>query len=82
MASGLLGTSPSDGQAPKDLSCSIDSAACAAPDAELFGMHVPMTGHDDCRSRRSPSASVPVRGEFTFRQLKDPHVASCSPMFH
>ena len=41
----------------------------------------------DDGSRRLPVAKITVGigqsgDEFTFRQLKDPHIASCSPMFH
>jgi len=73
------------GDQPKDLrlSWSIDQDARAALEEELFGKHVLITSHDDwpaaeviagCRSQSE--------AEFSFRQLKDPHVVSFSPMHH
>jgi transposase len=73
------------GDTPKDhrLAWHIDQAAQAALEDELFGKHVLITGHDDW-----PVADV-VAGyrsqsdaEFSFRQMKDPHVVSFSPMHH
>ena len=74
-----------DGEQPKDLrlSWSIDPNARAALEEELFGKHVLITDHDDW-----PAAEVIAgyrsqsEAEFSFRQLKDPHVVSFSPMFH
>ena len=74
-----------DGQQPKDLrlTWAIDHSARAALEEELFGKHVLITGHDDW-----PVAEVVAgyrsqsEAEFGFRQLKDPHVVSFSPMFH
>jgi len=73
------------GQQPKDLRLAwgIDAAARAALEEELFGKHVLITDHDDrpvaevVASYRSQSEA-----EFSFRQLKDPHVVSFSPMHH
>jgi transposase len=73
------------GSQPKDLRLAwgIDSAARAALEEELFGKHVLITDHDDW-----PVAEVVAgyrsqsEAEFGFRQLKDPHVVSFSPMFH
>jgi transposase len=73
------------GEQPKDLrlSWSIDPGARAALEEELFGKHVLITDHDDW-----PAAEVIAgyrsqsEAEFSFRQLKDPHVVSFSPMFH
>jgi transposase len=73
-----------DGQ-PKDLrlSWSVDNDARAALEEELFGKHVLITDHDDW-----PLADVIAgyrsqsEAEFGFRQLKDPHVVSFSPMHH
>ena len=73
------------GEQPKDLRLAwgIDPDARAALDEELFGKHVLITGHDDW-----PAAEVIAgyrsqsEAEFGFRQLKDPHVVSFSPMFH
>src|SRR5262249_11027021 len=73
------------GEKPSDLRLSwgIDPASRAALEEELFGKHVLITGHDDwpvaevVASYRSQSEA-----EFSFRQLKDPHVVSFSPMHH
>ena len=73
------------GDKPKDLrlSWSIDPDARAALEEEIFGKHVLITSHDDwpvpevVAGYRSQSEA-----EFSFRQMKDPHVASFSPMHH
>ncbi|MFY9933156.1 MAG: hypothetical protein WAK82_34640, partial [Streptosporangiaceae bacterium] len=73
------------GDQPKDLRLSwqVDPAARAALEEELFGKHVLITSHDDwpvpevIAGYRSQSEA-----ESSFRQLKDPHVVSFSPMFH
>ena len=73
------------GQEPRDLrlAWSIDQAARAALEEELFGKHILITDHDDW-----PAADVIAgyrsqsEAEFSFRQLKDPHVVSFSPMHH
>ncbi|MGH3857562.1 MAG: IS1634 family transposase, partial [Pseudonocardiaceae bacterium] len=74
-----------DGQKPRDLRLTwhIDQTARAALEEEIFGKHVLITDHDDW-----PVAEV-IAGyrsqsdaEFAFRQLKNPHVVSFSPMFH
>jgi transposase len=73
------------GDQPKDLrlSWAVDPGARAALEEELFGKHVLITSHDDW-----PAAEVIAgyrsqsEAEFSFRQLKDPHVVSFSPMFH
>jgi transposase len=73
------------GEQPKDLrlTWSIDPAARAALEEEIFGKHVLITSHDDW-----PVAEVIAgyrsqsEAEFSFRQLKDPHVVSFSPMHH
>ena len=70
---------------PRDLrlTWSIDTAARAALEEEIFGKHVLITDHDDW-----PAAEVIAayrsqsEAEFSFRQMKDPHVVSFSPMFH
>ena len=57
--------------------------ARAALEDEIFGKHVLITDHDDW-----PVAEVVAgyrsqsEAEFAFRQLKDPHVVSFSPMHH
>ena len=74
-----------DGDQPKDLrlSWSVDPGARAALEEELFGKHVLITDNDDW-----PAAEVIAgyrsqsEAEFSFRQLKDPHVVSFSPMHH
>jgi transposase len=74
-----------DGQQPRDLrlTWAIDPDAHTALEEELFGKHVLLTDHDDwpvaevIAAYRSQSEA-----EFSFRQMKDPHVVSFSPMFH
>src|SRR6266567_2696760 len=73
------------GDTPRDLrlSWSIDAAGRAALEEEIFGKHVLITDHDDW-----PAADViagyrsQAEAEFSFRQMKDPHLVSFSPMFH
>ena len=73
------------GSKPPDLrlSWAIDPDAHAALEQEIFGKHVLITDHDDW-----PVAEVVAgyrsqsEAEFSFRQMKDPHVVSFSPMFH
>jgi transposase len=74
-----------DGDKPKDLrlTWSIDPDAHAQLEEEIFGKHVLITDHDDwtvaevVAGYRSQSEA-----EFSFRQLKDSHVVSFSPMHH
>jgi transposase len=73
------------GEKPRDLRLTwgIDQAARAALEEELFGKHVLTTDHDDW-----PAAEVIAgyrsqsEAEFSFRQMKDPHLVSFSPMHH
>ena len=73
------------GSHPKELrlTWSIGQEARAALEEDLFGKHVLITSHDDW-----PVAEVVAgyrsqsEAEFSFRQLKDPHAVSFSPMFH
>jgi transposase len=73
------------GDTPKDhrLTWRIDPGARAALEEEIFGKHVLITDHDDwpvaevIAAYRSQSEA-----EASFRQMKDPRVASFSPMFH
>ena len=73
------------GDQPKDLrlTWSADQDARAALEEEIFGKHVLITSHDDwpvpevIAGYRSQSGA-----EFSFRQMKDPHVVSFSPMHH
>jgi transposase len=74
-----------DGDQPRDLrlTWSVDPDARAALEEEIFGKHVLITSHDDwpvpevIAGYRSQSEA-----EFSFRQMKDPHVVSFSPMHH
>ncbi len=74
-----------DGERPKDLrlTWSADAGARAALEEEIFGKHVLITDQHDW-----PAAEVIAgyrsqsEAEFSFRQMKDPHVVSFSPMFH
>ena len=74
-----------DGGQPKDLrlTWSADPAARAALEEEIFGKHILITSHDDwpvpevIAGYRSQSEA-----EFSFRQMKDPHVVPFSPMHH
>jgi len=74
-----------DGEQPKDLRLTWGTGqdARAALEEELFGKHVLITDHDNW-----PAAEVIAgyrsqsEAEFGFRQLKDPHVVSFSPMHH
>jgi transposase len=73
------------GDQPRDLrlTWSVDEQAMAALEEEIFGKHVLITSHDDwtipevVASYRSQSEA-----EFAFRQLKDPHAVSFSPVHH
>jgi len=73
------------GDKPADLrlTWSLDLDARARLEEELFGKHVLITDHDHW-----PVAEVVAayrsqsEAEFSFRQMKDPHVVSFSPMFH
>jgi transposase len=73
------------GDQPRDLRLSwdIDEQARAALEEEIFGKHVLITSHDDwpvpevVAGYRSQSEA-----ESSFRQMKDPHVVSFSPMHH
>ena len=74
-----------DGDQPKDLRLTwrVDAAARAGLEEEIFGKHVLITSHDDwpvpevIAGYRSQSEA-----EFSFRQMKDPHVVPFSPMHH
>jgi hypothetical protein len=73
------------GDQPRDLRLTwhVDEEAMAALEEEVFGKHVLITSHDDwtvpdviAGYRSQPEA------ELAFRQLKDPHAVSFSPMHH
>jgi len=75
----LTGSTPTEHR----LSVTIDTAAQTALETEVFGKRILITAREDW-----PIAEV-VAGyrsqsdaEFSFRQLKDPHVVSFSPMHH
>src|SRR5271166_317354 len=61
----------------------VDQQARQQLEDEIFGKHVLITSHDDW-----PVAEVVAgyrsqsEAEFGFRQMKDPHVVSFSPMYH
>jgi len=73
------------GGQPKDfrLAWHVDQQARQQLEDEIFGKHVLITSHDDW-----PVAEVVAgyrsqsEAEFGFRQMKDPHVVSFSPMYH
>ena len=73
------------GDQPRDLrlTWSVDQRARQELEEEVFGKHVLITGHDDW-----PAAEVIAgyrsqsEAESAFRQMKDTHVVSFSPMFH
>lgn len=73
------------GDQPRELRLSwhIDENARAVLEEEIFGKHVLITSHDDW-----PVAEVVAgyrsqsEAEFGFRQLKDPHAVSFSPVHH
>jgi transposase len=74
-----------DGQRPKDLrlSWSIDTGARAQLEEQIFGKHVLITDHDDWTvSEVIAGYRSQSEAEFSFRQLKDTHVVSFSPMHH
>jgi transposase len=72
-----------DTPAELNLTWSIDEHARAALEDEVFGKRILVTNHDDwpitdvVAAYRSQSDA-----EFGFRQLKDPHAVSFSPMNH
>jgi transposase len=72
-----------DTPAELNLTFSIDEAARTALEDEVFGKRILVTNHDDW-----PIADVVAAyrsqsdAEFGFRQLKDPHAVSFSPMNH
>jgi transposase len=75
----LTGTSP----AQHRLTVVVDTAARDALEAEVFGKRILITNRDhwpvaDVVAAYRSQSEV----EFSFRQLKDPHVVSFSPMHH
>ena len=73
------------GEQPKDLrlSWSVDSQARAELEDEIFGKHVLITDHEDWPVAEAVAGyRSQSEAEFAFRQMKDPHVVSFSPMYH
>ncbi|MGH3423021.1 MAG: IS1634 family transposase, partial [Streptosporangiaceae bacterium] len=73
------------GDAPRGLrlAWSIDAAGRAALEEEIFGKHVLITDHDDWTPAEVISGyRSQSEAEFSFRQMKDPHAVSFSPMHH
>ena len=65
------------------LSWHIDDTARTALEAELFGKRVLVTNREDWPISDVVAAyRCQSDAEFGFRQLKDPHVVSFSPMYH
>jgi transposase len=79
----LTCTLTGDTPAAHRLTIDVDTAARAALEEEIFGKRVLITNRQDwsvadvVAAYRSQSEA-----EFSFRQLKDPHVVSFSPMHH
>jgi transposase len=75
----LTGTTP----APMRLSFTIDTDARAQLETELFGKRLLVTDREDWTIAEVVAAYRSQNdAEQGFRQLKDPHVVSFSPMFH
>jgi transposase len=80
----VIGWELAGGQ-PRDfrLAWHVDEQARQQLEDEIFGKHVLITSHDDW-----PVAEVAAgyrsqsEAEFGFRQMKDPHVVSFSPVYH
>jgi transposase len=73
------------GEQPKDLrlSWSVDPQARAELEDEIFGKHVLITDHQDWPVAEAVAGyRSQSEAEFAFRQMKDPHVVSFSPMYH
>jgi hypothetical protein len=73
------------GDTPKDhrLTLHIDPGARAALEEEIFGKHVLITDHDDWPAAEVIAAYRPSpRPKPPSGKMKDPRVASFSPMFH
>ena len=79
----LTCTLTGDTPAAHRLTIAVDTAARDALEEEVFGKRVLITNREDwsvadvVAAYRSQSEA-----EFSFRQLKDPHVVSFSPMHH
>ena len=74
-----------DGDQPRELRLTWHAGqdARAALEEEIFGKHVLITTHDDWPVAEVVAGSrSQSEAEFSFRQMKDPHVVSFSPMHH
>src|SRR5674476_212718 len=75
----LTGATP----AAHRLTIAVDSAAREALEEEVFGKRVLITNREDLSVADVVAAyRSQSEAEFSFRQLKDPHVVSFSPMHH
>jgi transposase len=75
----LTGSTPADHR----LTWRIDNQARRDLEDEVFGKRVLITAHDDWSITEVVAAyRSQSEAEFAFRQLKDPHVVSFSPMHH
>jgi transposase len=72
------------GDQPKDLRLTwhVDPDARQALEEEIFGKHVLITDHDWPAAEVIAGYRSQSEAEFSFRQMKDPHVVSFSPMHH
>jgi transposase len=73
------------GEQPKDLrlAWSVDPQARAELEDEIFGKHVLITDHEDWPVAEAVAGyRSQSEAEFAFRQMKDPHIVSFSPMYH
>ncbi len=73
------------GDTPKEhrLTWTIEATARADLEEEMFGKRVLITNHHDWSIAEVVAAyRSQSEAEFSFRQLKDPHVVSFSPMHH
>lgn len=73
------------GQSPAELRLTwrIDTKARKRLEREIFGKRVLVTDHDDWTMAQIVAAyRSQSDAEFAFRQLKDPHIVSFSPMHH
>jgi transposase len=74
-----------DGDQPRDLRLSwhVGQQARTALEEEIFGKHVLITDHDDWPVPEVVAGyRSQAEAEFSFRQMKETHVVSFSPMHH
>ena len=72
------------GDQPRDLRLAwrVDPGARKELEDEIFGKHVLITSHDWPVPEVIAGYRSQSEAEFGFRQMKDPHVVSFSPMYH